>query len=156
MKAIGVCLIMLHVDDMMYDGVFHELLPTIAGVYEITWDVLQHVGDSIEFLKRVHTWVSDDALVIQPRRVRFDKLFEITQVQKLGAKNTPCFPGLHDPDQTDQLITQMASAFRSAICILLYLACDLHCSQHAIKGLSQYMSCPTVKSWKALKHLAHY
>ena len=156
----GVCLIMLHVDDMMYDGnrsfVFDELLPTIASAYEITWDVLQHVGDSIEFLKRVHTWVSDDALVIQPRRVHFDKLFEITQVQKLGTKNTPCFPGLHDPDQTDQLSAQMASAFRSAVGILLYLACDLHCSQHAIKGLSQYMSCPTVKSWKGLRHLAQY
>ena len=63
---------------------------------------------------------------------------------------------MNEPDDSSLLEPDRASRFRSAIGILLYLANDLPECAYGIRGLSQYMSKPTERSWTLLKHLALY
>ena len=116
---------------------------------------MKDVGDEINFLKRTHVLVEDNVIHIQQNRRHFDKLFEVVGVSsKLKAKKTPCHDLMNEPDDSSLLEPDRASRFRSAIGILLYLANDLPECAYGIRGLSQYMSKPTERSWTLLKHLA--
>ena len=46
--------------------------------------------------------------------------------------------------------------FRSAVGVVLYLACDLIECAYTIRGPAQFMSSPSERSWTMLKHLCLY
>ena len=63
---------------------------------------------------------------------------------------------LDEPDETNELPADKAKIYRSCIGILLYIASDFVECQHAIRGLAQAMSRPTVQAFICLRHVCLY
>ena len=155
------CLILLHVDDMLvlaeqqyFDN---KLLPTLTAKYKVSSHCMTQPGDSFEFLKRIHSMIDEDTIHIQQNPRHFDKLFDVMGISGSShAKKVPCHEMINEPDTTSLLSAEKASKFRSAVGVLLYLACDLVECSYTIRGLAQYMSSPTERSWMMLRHLCLY
>ena len=113
-------------------------------------------GDEVYFLKRRYLLVSGDLMVIEPHPRHVQRLIEITGVGKGRPKTSP-FPGgtLVEKD-SDVLDKDQASAYRTAVGILLYIQNDVVDAQFTIRWLAQRMSSPTAVSWKVLRHLCSY
>lgn len=157
----NLAVLLLHVDDMLIvseQQYFHDtLLPTVKSRHKTSVQVMETVGDFIEFLKRTHVLVEPGTIHIQHNPRHFDKLFEITGVKdSMHPKKTPCHDLMNQPDKTDELDPAKASLYRSAIGILMYLSSDLVECAYTIRGLAQYMSKPTQRSWMLLRHLCLY
>ena len=155
------CLILLHVDDRLVlteQQYFDEqLIPTLASKYKTSVHGMKDSGDSFEFLKRIHTMVDPETIHIQQNPRHFDKLFEIVGVQNsMHSKKVPCHELMSEVDNTPALSPEKASRYRSAVGVLLYLASDLVECAFTIRGLAQFMSAPTERSWTMLKHLCLY
>ena len=63
---------------------------------------------------------------------------------------------LDEPDETNELPADKAKIYRSCIGILLYIASDFVECRHAIRGLAQAMSRPTVQAFICLRHVCLY
>ena len=155
------CLILLHVDDMLVlteQQYFDEqLISTLTSKYKTSVHGMKDSGDSFEFLKRIHTMVDHETIHIQQNPRHFDKLFEIVGVQNsMHSKKVPCHELMSEVDNTPALSPEKASRYRSAVGVLLYLASDLVECAFTIRGLAQFMSAPTERSWTMLKHLCLY
>ncbi|CAE7215048.1 unnamed protein product [Symbiodinium sp. CCMP2456] len=151
----------MHVDDLLGAGskryLFETLKPQLESRYRVSISVLEFPGDSISFLKRHHTLLSDGRVLLTPSAKHFEKLFSVMKIDERSAsKKTPYAAVLDEADNSDHLPADDAKAFRCAIGILLYLAVDLVECQGAIRALSSYMSAPTRKAQAALKHLLKY
>ena len=151
----------LHVDDMLGFAkrkYVHEVfIPTLKTKYKVTAHVIENIGDSITFLKRKHTLLSSDQLLLTPSPKHFDKLFDLLAVSENASfKKSPYMPQLDEVDSSPELKSSEATAFRSGIGLLLYLSVDLPECQCAIRALASRMARPTVQSMLALRHLAKY
>ena len=136
----------------------HEVfIPTLKTKYKVTAHVIENIGDSITFLKRKHTLLSSDQLLLTPSPKHFDKLFDLLAVSENASfKKSPYMPQLDEVDSSPELKSSEATAFRSGIGLLPYLSVDLPECQCAIRALASRMARPTVQSMLALRHLAKY
>ena len=157
----GECLILLYVDDMLivteqeyFDG---KLVPTLTSKYKTSVHCMKQPGDTFEFLNRIHVLVDEQTIHIQQNPRHFDKLFEVVGIQcTMNPKKVPCHELMCEVDDTPALGLDKATRYRSAVGILLYLASDLVECAFTIRGLAQFMSAPTERSWMMLKHLCLY
>lgn len=74
----------------------HEVfIPTLKTKYKVTAHVIENIGDSITFLKRKHTLLSSDQLLLTPSPKHFDKLFDLLAVSENASfKKSPYMPQL--------------------------------------------------------------
>ena len=126
----------------------------ICSKYKCKVEWIGEVGDCIQFLKRDHTLVRDDLLIIQPHGKHFRKLLELYPIGNQKPKSTPMPATL--PVDPKPLDSAEHAKYRSAVGILLYLSPDIVASQNAVRVLAPAMSAPTYGHVKLLKHLIGY
>ncbi|CAE7655231.1 RE1 [Symbiodinium sp. CCMP2592] len=151
----------MHVDDLLGAGskrfLNERLRPTLESKYRVSVHILEKPGDTISFLKRHHTLVSEGRMLLTPSAKNFEKLFSVMKIDERSApKKTPYASLLDEVDNSEPLPPADAKAFRCAIGILLYLAVDLIECQRAIRALSSYMTSPTRDAQIALRQLLKY
>eukprot|EP00435_Cladocopium_sp_Y103_P049927 s1227_g15.t1 len=96
-------------------------------------------------------------LSIQQNPRHFDKLFEVVGISDaVHAKKVPCHELMNEVDDTPLLSAEKASRYRFAVGILLYLTSDLVECAYTIRGLAQFLSSSTERSWTMLTHLCLY
>ena len=154
-------LMQMHVDDMLGFGtrkyVHQKFLPTLKTKYRVTAQTIEKVGDAISFLKRKHSLISSEQLLLTPSPKHFDKLFELLGLdESVSPKKTPYMSQLDDVDNSPELNAIDGSIYRSGIGLLLYLSVDLPECQGAIRALSSRMARPTQLAMLGLRHLGKY
>eukprot|EP00435_Cladocopium_sp_Y103_P075486 s23_g58.t1 len=95
--------ILLHVDDMLllakqqyFDK---KLLPNLTGRYKVSVQCMKQPGDSLEFLKRIHTMVDDETIHVQQNPRHFEKLFEVVGISNaMHAQKVPCHELMNEVD----------------------------------------------------------
>ena len=155
------CLMLLHVDDILVvcgkDYLEDSLLQALNSKYKVCAEVMQFLGDSVTFLKRRLVLEDFDKMIIYPHPKHFTRLFDLVGIKRTWKpKNVPAHSQTSECFETPELATDRASAFRSAVGILLYLSCDMVECQWTIRHLAQSMSKPTEKAWIELRHLVQY
>ena len=151
---------LMHVDDLLataHGDTLEHVVAKLSERYTIAVQWIKDIGDELTFLKRVHRLISDTELEIQVPPKHVDKLLELCNLKgaKLRPRKTP-FPSgrlpTDDPGDTE-LPSDMASTYRSATGILLYLQSDTVACQFSVRFLAGFMQKPTYGTWKLLKHL---
>ena len=155
-------IMLVHVDDCLLAGTpkdVNDLITTLKAKFQLTVEYLRRPGDEISFLKRRHLLLEDYTLIIQSPLKHFQHLVELVglNVDVFRPRKTPMPVGVNYVEQDKTLLeAESASAYRSAVGLLLYLSPDVVESQRCIRVLSQFMSAPTQGSFKLLKHLVSY
>ena len=73
---------------------------------------MKQPGDSLEFLKRIHTMVDEPTIHIQQNPRHFDKLFEVMGIKDtMHSKKVPCHELMNEADDTPLLNAEKASRF---------------------------------------------
>ena len=154
---------LIHVDDVLAAGltsILERLASTVASKYKISVQWVKEPGDKLVFLKKVHTLISPLELVIEMPRKHIDRLEELRGLHKAKPRERKtAFPSGRLPTEVDNdplLADDAASAFRTAVGILLYLQPDAAAAQHAIRYLASYMSKPSEGAWKLLRHVVGF
>ena len=154
---------LIHVDDVLAAGltlILERLASTVASKYKISVQWVKEPGDKLVFLKKVHTLISPLELVIEMPRKHIDRLEELCGLRKAKPRERKtAFPSGRLPTEVDNdplLADDAASAFRTAVGILLYLQPDAAAAQHAIRYLASYMSKPSEGAWKLLRHVVGF
>ena len=155
------CLVIIHVDDMLFTGdrsyLLDVVLPAFKSRYQVSHEMVDKVGTELSFLKRRHVLLSKDELFIQPHVKHASKLFEMLKIKpNMHPKKTPAHPEINEPDETSALNAEFSSVFRTCVGVLLYLSADLVECQFVIRYLAQCMQSPTERSYAVLRHLCLY
>lgn len=83
-----------------------------------------------------------------------NKLFDLLDIKRSWKpNNVPSHTMINEQDTTDELGSQQASCFRSAVGVLLYMSSDLVECQFTSRHLARCMASPTTRAWDILKHL---
>ena len=135
-------------------GKCEGVVNAICNRYKCKVEWIDEVGDCVQFLKRDHTLVRDDLLIIRPHGKHLRKLLELFPIGNRKPKSTPMPATL--PVDPKPLDPAEHAKHRSAVGILLYLSPDIVASQNAVRVLAQAMSAPTNGLVKLLKHLIGY
>ena len=119
-------------------------------------ELLKDVGDSISFLKRTYSRVSDGIVVkpgnyIQKMLEAFEEHFGTIRVQQVPADS-----GIQVEDNSQELHGSDATVYRSITGMALYLAQERNDISYCVKELCSKMVKPTVLSLQRLKKLLGY
>ena len=150
---------LVHVDDLFCGGAIQaleKLVNCVKSKYKCTVGWLINPGDEVYFLKRRYLLVTGELMVIEPHPRHVQRLVEITGVGKDRPKTSPFPGGTLVEKENDLLNKDEASAYRTAVGILLYIQNDAVDAQFTIRWLAQRMSSPTNVAWKVLRHLCSY
>ena len=151
---------MVHVDDLLFCGSksfwTEKFLPAMSKEFSVSCSVMEKTGDSISFLKRRMVKLDDGIMVVPGTTAEkvvtcFEKAFGVSKVQKI-----PCDAGIQNEDSTPGLTTKDASAYRSVVGLLLYLARDRPDLMFSVKEVAASMSCPTLCALQRLRKLVGY
>ena len=130
---------LIHVDDVLAAGltsILERLASTVASKYKISAQWVKEPGDKLVLLKKVHTLISPLELVIEMPRKHIDRLEELCGLRKAKPRERKtAFPSGRLPTEVDDdplLTDDAASAFRTAVGILLYLQPDAAAAQYAV------------------------
>ena len=155
------CAVMIHVDDLLVAGkksfVLGKLLTELRKTYHISMQCMEHPGDEITFLKRLHVLHHDGRMTrmtIQTHAKHISQLRTLLGMNpKVQNKKSPAHSDIDREDTTEDLPADAATTFRTCIGILMYLASDIPHCQYVVRHLSTYSSRPTAKSLTVLRHL---
>ena len=155
------CIVLIHVDDILVVGkrkfVMERLVKCLEKTYTISTQFLEKPGDELSFLKRTMTMQNDGRLTIQVHHKHVQHLCELLKLNpKLQNKKTPGHADMDQVDETKDLTQAQATAFRTCVGVLLYLACDMPHCQHVVRYLATCSSRPSEKSMVVLRHLVAY
>ena len=155
------CFVLIHVDDVLVVGrrgfVLDKMLGCLQKKYEVSTQVIEKPGDELSFLKRKMVLDHDGRVLIESHHKHVLQMCSVLGLnKKLQNKKTPGHSDMDMDDGTEALSPEAATAFRTCVGILLYLAPDLPHCQHVVRHLSTYSSQPTQKSLVVLKHLVGY
>ena len=124
--------------------------------YHISMQCMEHPGDEIAFLKRLHVLHHDGRMSIQTHGKHISKLCTLLGMNpKVEDKKSPAHSDIGREDTTEDLPAD-ATTFRTCVGILMYLANDIPHCQYVVRHLSTYSSKPTQKSLIVLRHLVSY
>ncbi|CAE7382798.1 unnamed protein product [Symbiodinium sp. CCMP2592] len=127
-------------------GVF---IPTLKKKYKVTAHVIENIGDSIDFLKRKHTLINNDQLLLTPSPKHFDKLFDLLCVsENTSCKKCPYMPQLDEIDNSPELKSGEATTFRSGI------DCCFTCQLISRNASALFVL--SLRGWHGQQHLAKY
>ena len=157
----GSCAVMIHVDDLLVAGkksfVLGKLATELRKTYHISMQCMEHPGDKITFLKRLHVLHHDGRMTIQTHGKHISQLCTLLGMNpKVQNKNSPAHSDIDREDATEDLPADAATTFRTCVGILMYLANDIPHCQYVVRHLSTYSSKPTQKSLIVLRHLVSY
>ena len=155
------CFVLIHVDDVLVVGrrsfVLDKMLGCLQKKYEVSTQVVEKPGDELSFLKRKMVLDHDGRILLEIHHKHVLQMCSVLGLnKKLQNKKTPGHSDMDMDDETEALSPEAATAFRTCVGILLYLAPDLPHCQHVVRHLSTYSSQPTQKSLVVLKHLVGY
>ena len=117
-------------------------------------------GEQLMYLKKRIT-MREDGILIRPHAPYVPTLVAMMKVSGRRKKGLPYHATLETFNaefvvEPEMLGGEQAGLFRSGLGLTLYMAMDRLDIQFAVKGLSSYMSRPSVKALSALEHLASY
>ena len=153
--------VLIRVDDVLVVGrrsfVLDKMLGCLQKKYEVSTQVVEKPGDELSFLKRKMVLDHDGRILLEIHHKHVLQMCSVLGLnKKLQNKKTPGHSDMDMDDETEALSPEAATAFRTCVGILLYLAPDLPHCQHVVRHLSTYSSQPTQKSLVVLKHLVGY
>ena len=115
---------------------------------------------AVQYLKN-NVFITSDGIIIEPCKQYIPKLLELLGVENRREKACPHHNNLEVYDR-EKILTkeilghEQTRTFRGGLGLCLYLAQDWPDIQEAVRVLSAYVGCPTVRAMSALKHLACY
>ena len=159
------CVILAHVDDLLFWGSETSLLQTVIPKLESKYRVNFHYapkgeGGTTEFLKRVHVIEPDyTKMFIHAEKQCAKHCFDVYKqwTEKLKKSKVPGTPrSFSHSDTSTPLNEEMASIYRSLTGSLMYLSHDRVDLQFTTKSLASYLKTPTVHAWECLGQLISY
>ena len=150
-RSIALC---AHVDDLVSSGLEWCLGKRFTVACSPLYpQVHQDPKEGIRFLKRRY-FFSDRGITVCPHERYIPSL---TKLYNLEGRKPKATPEIASEDQNSQeLDVAGKSRFRSALGTVLYLSQDRVDIQCAVRGLSQYMTCPNKWAESSVKHLIMY
>ena len=120
-------------------------------------ELLKDVGDSISFLKRTYTRVSD-GIVVKPGNYYIQQMLEAFEEHcgTIRVQQVPADSGIQVQDNSQELHGSDATVYRSITGMALYLAQERYDIFHCVKELSSKMVKPTLLSLQRLKGTQSY
>ena len=124
--------------------------------YHISMQCMEHPGDEITFLKRLHVLYHDGRMTIQTHAKHISQLCTLLGMNpKVQNKKSPAHSDI-DREDHRRFACRRCDHFRTCVGILMYLANDIPHCQYVVRHLSTYSSRPTAKSLTVLRHLVSY
>ena len=129
----------------------------LSAINHISMQCMEHPGDEITFLKRLHVLHHDGRMTIQTHRKHISQLCTLLGMNpKAQNKKSPAHSDIDREDTTEDLPADAATTFRTCVGILMYLANDIPHCQYVVRHLSTCSPKPTEKSLTVLRHLVSY
>ena len=147
----GSCAVMIHVDDLLVAGkksfVLGKLLTELRKTYHISMQCMEHPGDEITFLKRLHVLHHDGRMTrmtIQTHAKHISQLCTLLGMNpKVKNKKSPAHSDIDREDTTEDLPADAATTSRTCV--------GIPHGQYVVRHLSTYSSKPTEKSLTVLR-----
>jgi hypothetical protein len=140
-------------EDTLFGSV--GLVPTLKHYLELEHSPALLPGSKVESPKH-EKYRTRDIIATVPRKNHAENTKALLGFdEKTKSASLPSKPPKGEP-QTEPVETEKATVYREATGSSIYLSLDRREAKFTVKELARKMHCPTVDSFKALKHFGHY